>query len=89
VALALATVISIGMILLVLIGHVRAEERTRTLFNDRGQEIGRSTTRDGTTTYEDTMGRRTGRAERRPDGSTIYFDDRGRIIGTAKDRQDR
>jgi len=85
VALALATVLSVGMILLVLIGHVRAEPVT-TFRDSMGRVKGYATKQKpgSTTTYEDAMGRQTGRAERRPDGSTIYFDDRGRIIGTSR-----
>jgi YD repeat-containing protein len=84
VALALATVLSVGMILLVLIGHVRAEERTRTFYNDKGQVTGQATTRGNTTTFSNDKGQVTGRAERRPDGTTNFYDDKGRIIGTSR-----
>jgi hypothetical protein len=84
VALALAVVVSIGMILLVLIGHVRAEERTRTLYNDKGQVTGQATTRGNATTFSNDRGQQTGRAERRGDGTVIYFDAMGRQIGTAR-----
>jgi len=87
VALALAVVLSIGMILLVLIGHVRAEERTRTLYNDKGQVTGTGTTRGNTTTFSNERGQSVGRAERRPDGTTNFYDSMGRMIGSSKDRR--
>jgi YD repeat-containing protein len=87
VALALAVVLSIGMILLVLIGHVRAEERTRTLYNDKGQVTGQATTRGSTTTFSNERGQSVGRAERRPDGTTNFYDSMGRMIGSSKDRR--
>jgi hypothetical protein len=87
VALVLAVVLSVGMIMLVLIGHVRAEERTRTLYNERGQEVGRATTRGNTTTFSNDRGQVTGRAERRPDGTTNFYDSMGRMIGSSKDRR--
>jgi hypothetical protein len=63
VALALAVVLSVGMILLMLLGVVRAEDRTRTLYNERGQEVGRATTRGNTTTFSNERGQSVGRAE--------------------------
>jgi hypothetical protein len=72
------------LLLLILIGHVRAEERARTFFNERGQEVGRSVTRGNTTTFENSRGQATGRAERRPDGTIILFDDKGRMIGSSR-----
>ena len=87
VGLALAVVLSIGMILLVLIGHVRAEERTRTLYNDKGQLTGTATTRGNTTTFSNERGQSVGRAERRDDVVTNFYDSMGRIIGTSKDRR--
>jgi hypothetical protein len=86
VVLALATVLSVGMIVLMLLGVVRAsaEPQTRTFYNDKGQVTGTATTRRNTTMFENERGQEIGRAERRPDGSTIYFDDRGRIIGTSR-----
>jgi len=86
VALALAAVLSIGMILLVLLGHVRAEPGT-TFKNDKGQVTGYATTRGNVTTFSNERGQQTGRAQRRPEGSTNYYDDKGRIIGTSKDRR--
>jgi hypothetical protein len=86
VALVLATVLSIGMIVLMLLGVVRAsaEPQRRSFFNDKGQEVGRSTTRGNTTTIQDYMGREVGRTERRPDGTTNFYDSAGRIIGTSR-----
>jgi YD repeat-containing protein len=84
VALVLATVLSIGMIMLMLLGVVRAEERTRTLYNDKGQVTGTATTRGNTTTFSNERGQSVGRAERRPDGTTNFYDDKGRIIGTSR-----
>ena len=49
-----------------------AEPQTRTLYNEKGQEVGRATTRGGTTTFNDDRGREVGRAERRGDGTTNF-----------------
>jgi hypothetical protein len=65
-------------------GALAEQPQTRTFYNERGQEVGRATTRDGATTYEDAMGRQTGRAERRRDGTTIFYDAMGRQLGTAR-----
>jgi YD repeat-containing protein len=87
VAFALAVVASVGMILLVLIGHVRAEERTRMLYNDKGQVTGQATTRGNTTTFSNHKGQVTGRAERSRDGTANFYDSMGRMIGSSKDRR--
>jgi hypothetical protein len=89
VALALATVLSVGMIVLMLLGVVRAsaEPQTRTFYNDKGQEVRRSTTRGNTTTFSNSLGQQMGRAERRPDGMVNFYDSMGRIIGSSKDRR--
>jgi hypothetical protein len=84
VALALAFVISVVLIMLVLIGHVRAEDRARTFTNSKGQEIGRSVTHGNTTNFENSRGQTTDRAERRPDGTTIFFDAKGRSVCSAR-----
>jgi hypothetical protein len=86
-ALALAVALSIGMILLVLIGHVRAEDRTRTLYNDKGQVTGTATARGNTTTFSNEKGQVTGRAERSRDATTNFYDSAGRMIGSSKDRR--
>jgi predicted lipid-binding transport protein (Tim44 family) len=74
---------AIILVLLILVGHVRAEE-SRTLKNEKGQEIGRSITHGNTTTFSNERGQQTGRAERRGDGSTIFYDAQGRMLGTSK-----
>ena len=51
---------------------------------ERGQEIGRSTTHGNTTTFQNSRGQNTGRAERRPDGSTNFFDSMGRMRGSSR-----
>jgi hypothetical protein len=63
----------------------RAEpQQSRTLYNEKGQEVGRSITRpDGSTTYKDSMGREVGRSERRGD-STNYYDALGRSLGSSR-----
>jgi hypothetical protein len=89
VALALATVLSIGMIVLMLLGVERAsaEPQTRTFYNDKGQVTGTATTRGNTTTFSNERGQATGRAERRNDGTTNFYDSMGRMIGSSKDRR--
>jgi hypothetical protein len=72
------------LLLLITLGHVRAEERAQTFQNPLGQEVGRATTRGGSTIFYDSKGRQEGRAERRPDGSTLFYDANGRVIGTSK-----
>jgi hypothetical protein len=72
---------AIIIILLVLVGHVRAEPLTTRTFKDSmGREIGRSTTHGNTTTFRDSMGRETGRAVRSGNGTTFY-DNFGRETG--------
>jgi hypothetical protein len=83
VALALATVLSIGMIVLMLLGVVRAEPLT-VFRNDRGQVTGYGERRGNTTTFSNSLGQQTGRAERQRDGTTIFYDAMGRQIGTAR-----
>jgi len=65
---------------------VKAEERPRssTFYNDKGQEIGRSTTHGGSTTIQDNAGRDMGRIERRPDGSSNIYDSKGHQTGTIR-----
>jgi hypothetical protein len=63
-----------------------AEPQSKTFYNDRGQEIGRSEKRGGSTIYLDEKGARTGHSEKRGDGTTIYYDERGLRIGTTKER---
>jgi hypothetical protein len=87
VALTLATLLSVAMIILVLIGHVRAEPQTRTFYNDKGQVTGTATTRGNTTMFSNDKGQVTGRAERRTDGTTNFYDEKGRMIGSSKDRR--
>jgi hypothetical protein len=41
------------------------DQQTRTFYNDRGQEVGRATTRGNTTTFSNDKGQVTGRTERR------------------------
>jgi hypothetical protein len=78
-------VASIGMILLILVGHVRAETQTRTFHNDKGQVTGRATTRGDTTTFSNERGQVTGRAERRGN-TTNFFNERGQMIGSSRGR---
>jgi hypothetical protein len=74
-------VAALALIMLVLIGHVRAEPLTTRTFQDSmGREIGRATTNGNTTTFRDSMGRETGRAVRSGNGTTFY-DNFGREIG--------
>jgi len=61
-----------------------AEPQRRSFYNDRGQEVGRATTRGNTTTFYNDRGQATGRAERRSDGATIFYDAMGRQIGTSR-----
>jgi hypothetical protein len=83
-ALILATVLSIGMILLVLMGHVRAEPLT-VFRNDKGQIVGYGEKRgNSTTTFSNPLGQEVGRAERQRDGTTTFYDSAGRIIGTSR-----
>jgi hypothetical protein len=86
VALALATVLSVGMIVLMLLGVVRAsaEPQTRTFYNDKGQVTGTATTRGNTTTYSNEKGQQTGRAERSKDGTIRFYDEKGRNVGSAR-----
>jgi hypothetical protein len=81
-ALALAATLAVA-------SHARAyaEPQTRTLYNERGQEVGRSTMRGNTTTHKDAMGREVGRSERRGDGTTNYYDEKGRKIGSSRERR--
>jgi hypothetical protein len=69
-----------------LFGSARAEPQSRTLYDDKGREIGRSITRGGSTTFKDEKGREIGRSDRRPDGTTTYRDEKGRIIGSSRGR---
>jgi YD repeat-containing protein len=87
VALALAVVASVGMILLALLGVVRAEPQARTLYSDRGQEIGRAVKRGNSIQFYNDRGQEIGRSERKSDGVTNYYDERGRIIGTSRERR--
>jgi hypothetical protein len=80
-AAALMVLAAIALILLVLIGHVRAEPLTTRTFRDSsGREIGRATTHGNTTTFQDSMGRETGRATKSGNGTTFY-DNFGRETG--------
>jgi hypothetical protein len=63
-----------------------AEPQTRTYYDDRGREIGRSEQRGNALIYLNEKGQRTGRSEQRDDGLIIYFDNRGQRIGTSKER---
>jgi hypothetical protein len=89
IALTLATVLSVGIIVLMLLGVVRAsaEPQTRTFYSDKGQVTGTATTRGNTTIFSNERGQQTGRAERRSDGTINIYDNAGRIIGTSKDRR--
>jgi hypothetical protein len=80
----LGLLVAMLLVLLVTLGHVRAEERSRTFQNPLGQEVGRATTRGNTTTFSNERGQQTGRAERRPDGSTNFYDAQGRTLGTSR-----
>jgi hypothetical protein len=63
-----------------------APAESRTLYNEKGQEIGRSITRGNTTSLKNERGQEIGRADRRPDGSTNYYDASGRMIGSSRGR---
>jgi hypothetical protein len=76
---------AIALIVLVLIGHVRAEPQTRTFYNEKGQVTGRATTRGDTTTFRDSLGRETARAERRGN-ATNFFNEKGQMIGSSRGR---
>jgi hypothetical protein len=71
------------LVLLVTLGHVRAEE-SRVFKNEKGQEVGRSVTRGNTTTLKNERGQEVGRSERRGDGTINFYDQSGRMIGTSK-----
>jgi YD repeat-containing protein len=83
------TLVAVALATLAVASHVRAhaEPQTRTLYNDRGQEIGRSITRGNTTTLKNERGQEIGRSERRGDGVTNYYDERGRMIGSSRERR--
>jgi hypothetical protein len=67
--------------------YAEPQSQSRTLYNDRGQEIGRSITRGGTTVHKDAMGRELGRSEKRPDGVTNYYSNDGRMLGSSRERR--
>jgi hypothetical protein len=46
-------------------GALAEQPQTRTFYNEKGQKVGRATTRDGTRTFYNDRGREVGRAERR------------------------
>jgi hypothetical protein len=83
VALALVFVISVVLIMLILIGHVRAEPVT-VFRNDKGQVIGYGEKRGNTTTYSNEKGQQTGRADRSKDGTIRFYDEKGRNVGSAR-----
>jgi YD repeat-containing protein len=78
-----ATVLSIGAILVALVGPAPAGERTRTFYDEKGQEIGRTTTRGNTTTFFNNRGQEVGRAERRGN-TTNFYNDKGQMIGASR-----
>jgi hypothetical protein len=73
------------LVFAVLFGMVRASAETQlqTFRDDKGRITGQATTRGNTTTFENSRGQNTGRAERHPDGTIIFFDDKGRMIGSS------
>jgi hypothetical protein len=77
------------LVFAILLGMVRAsaETQTRTFFNSKGQEVGRSVTHGKATTFSNERGQNTGRAERRPDGTTNFYDSAGRLVGRSRDRR--
>jgi hypothetical protein len=79
-----AFLVVLGALLFGSVNSARAESRT--LYNEKGQEIGRSITRGNTATLKNERGQEIGRADRRPDGTTTYRDEKGRIIGTSRGR---
>jgi YD repeat-containing protein len=81
---ALLLLAAITLIMLALTGFVRAEERMRTLYNDKGQVTGTAMTRGKTTTFSNERGQSVGRAERRGDGMTNFYDSAGRMIGSLR-----
>jgi YD repeat-containing protein len=64
--------------------YAEPQTQSRTLYDARGQEIGRSITRGNTTVHKDAMGREIGRSERRGDGTTNYYDALGRSLGSSR-----
>jgi YD repeat-containing protein len=75
-------IVAIAAAVLVLIPAAAAEPlQTRTFYNERGQEVGRATTRGDTTTFSNERGQVTGRAERRGN-ATNYYNEKGQMIGT-------
>ena len=83
VALALATMIVVTT--LAIVGVVRAEPVT-TYRDNMGRVQGYGSTRGNVTTYSNSLGQQTGRAERRRDGTVHYFNEKGQQIGTARPR---
>jgi hypothetical protein len=51
-------IFAIAAAVLVLILPAAAEPQTRTFYNEKGQEVGRATTRHGTTTFYNESGGR-------------------------------
>ena len=85
-AVALALLAAMALVLLVLVGLVRAEPLTTHLSEDSsGREVGRAVTSGGTTALYDNLGRETGRATPSGNGTTFY-DNFGRETGRANRR---
>jgi hypothetical protein len=82
-----AFLVVLAVLLFGSVNSARAETQTRTHYNERGQEIGRSITRGGTTVHKDAMGREVGRSERKSDGTTNFYDAQGRSIGSAREKR--
>jgi len=86
-AAALLLLAAIVLILLVPLGHVRAEPLTT--YRGMGRVQGYATKHGNATTFTDAMGRQIRRAERNRDGTTAFYNDRGRTVGSSKDTRRR
>jgi YD repeat-containing protein len=80
---ALLFLAAIVLILLIMIGQVRAGERTQQFYNNKGQNVGSATTNsNGYTTFRNERGQVTGSATTRGN-TTTFYDSYGRQQGTA------
>jgi len=87
-AAALLLLAAIVLILLVPLGHVRAEPLT-TYRDSMGRVQGYATKHGNATTFTDAMGRQIRRVARNRDGTTTFYNDRGQTVGSSKDTQRR
>jgi hypothetical protein len=78
------TAITIVAVLIATATASAEPQQSRTFYNERGQEVGRSTTRGSETIFFNEKGQQTGRSEQRGDGTTIFFNDKGQRVGTSR-----